>query len=104
MEQQNRAQEVVVFVKEMLKQRPSRQMLKIYVIGSTLALLGAIVGLMDRVYTSEEEEHLTGQSTQERQKTLRTETEELGTVLEETTEDSRWMDHTRSTANRVHAS
>ena len=97
-QQEDGAQEAVVFVKEMLKLKPSRQMLKIYAIGSTLALLGAVAGLMEKVTFNKE--RITGQKIQKRQETLRTDSEELSTVLEET----RWIDHRRSSANRVHAS
>ncbi|XP_061590667.1 G0/G1 switch protein 2 [Cololabis saira] len=42
--------EVFVFAKEMLEQKPSRGMLKIYVLGSTLAMLGMIGGLVENVF------------------------------------------------------
>ncbi|XP_072304743.1 G0/G1 switch protein 2 [Eucyclogobius newberryi] len=47
---------VVPFVREMLRQRPTRHMIKIYAIGSTLAALGAVVGLMQWVFRPEEPE------------------------------------------------
>ena len=41
--------EIIPFAKEMLNQRPSRGMLKIYMLGSTLAMLGAVGGLVETV-------------------------------------------------------
>lgn len=41
--------EIIPFAKEMLNQRPSRGMLKIYVLGSTLAMLGVVGGLVETV-------------------------------------------------------
>lgn len=38
--------EVIPFAKEMLNQRPSKHMLKIYMLGSSLALLGLLGGLV----------------------------------------------------------
>lgn len=38
--------EVIPFAKEMLNQRPSKHMLKIYMLGSSLALLGLVGGLV----------------------------------------------------------
>lgn len=39
--------EVIPFAKEMLNQRPSKHMLKIYMLGSSLALLGLVGGLVE---------------------------------------------------------
>ncbi|KAM8754190.1 G0/G1 switch protein 2 [Acanthopagrus latus] len=41
--------EIIPFAKEMLNQRPSRGMLKIYMLGSTLAMLGVVGGLVETV-------------------------------------------------------
>ncbi|XP_042347299.1 G0/G1 switch protein 2 [Plectropomus leopardus] len=41
--------EIIPFAKEMLHQRPSRGMLKIYMLGSTLAMLGVVGGLVETV-------------------------------------------------------
>ncbi|XP_056279570.1 G0/G1 switch protein 2 [Pseudoliparis swirei] len=41
--------EIIPFAKEMLNRRPSREMLKIYMLGSTVAVLGAIGGLVETV-------------------------------------------------------
>lgn len=41
--------EIIPFAKEMLNQRPSRGMLKIYMLGSTVAMLGVVGGLVETV-------------------------------------------------------
>ncbi|XP_054465840.1 G0/G1 switch protein 2 [Anoplopoma fimbria] len=41
--------EIIPFAKEMLNQRPSRGMLKIYMLGSTMIVLGAVAGLMETI-------------------------------------------------------
>ncbi|XP_071381670.1 G0/G1 switch protein 2 [Centroberyx affinis] len=41
--------EIVPFAKEMLAQRPSRGMVKIYMLGTTLALFGVVGGLLETV-------------------------------------------------------
>ncbi|XP_039656852.1 G0/G1 switch protein 2 [Perca fluviatilis] len=50
--------EIIPFAKEMLNQRPGRGMLKIYMLGSTLAMLGVVGGLVETVllpFVQEEE-------------------------------------------------
>lgn len=39
--------EIVPFAKEMLNRRPSNGMLKIYMLGSSLAMLGVVCGLVE---------------------------------------------------------
>ncbi|XP_010873483.1 G0/G1 switch protein 2 [Esox lucius] len=41
--------EMIPFAKEMLNQRPSRGMMKVYLVGSTLALFGVVGGLVETV-------------------------------------------------------
>lgn len=41
--------EIIPFAKEMLNQKPGRGMLKIYMLGSTLAVLGMVGGLVETV-------------------------------------------------------
>ncbi|XP_067449327.1 G0/G1 switch protein 2 [Thunnus thynnus] len=41
--------EIIPFAKEMLNQKPNRGMLKIYMLGSTLAVLGVVGGLLETV-------------------------------------------------------
>ncbi|XP_022045467.1 G0/G1 switch protein 2 [Acanthochromis polyacanthus] len=41
--------EFIPFAKEMLRERPSRSMLKIYMIGSTVAMLGMVGGLVETI-------------------------------------------------------
>ncbi|XP_029292135.1 G0/G1 switch protein 2 [Cottoperca gobio] len=42
--------EIIPFAKEMLNQRPSRGMLKVYMLGSTMVMLGVVGGLMETVF------------------------------------------------------
>ncbi|XP_051890832.1 G0/G1 switch protein 2 [Pristis pectinata] len=49
--------ELIPFAREMLNQRPNRKMLKIYAVGTVLAFLGVVVGLVETVcspFTSSE--------------------------------------------------
>ncbi|CAM9844320.1 unnamed protein product [Bubo scandiacus] len=48
--------ELIPFAKEMLSQKPNRKMVKLYVLGSVLAFLGVVIGLVETVcspFTSE---------------------------------------------------
>lgn len=42
--------EIIPFAKEMLNQKPSRSMLKIYMLGSGLAVLGVVGGLVESIF------------------------------------------------------
>lgn len=42
-------QELIPLVKEMLAQKPSRKLVKLYVVGGVLALFGVVLGLMETV-------------------------------------------------------
>ncbi|XP_061640129.1 G0/G1 switch protein 2 [Phyllopteryx taeniolatus] len=42
-------QELILFAKEMLSQKPSRRLLKVYLMGSVFAVLGTFVGLVEMV-------------------------------------------------------
>lgn len=42
-------QEVIPFAKEMINQKPNRGMLKVYFVGSVVAVLGTVVGLVQIV-------------------------------------------------------
>ncbi|XP_054641871.1 G0/G1 switch protein 2 [Dunckerocampus dactyliophorus] len=42
-------QEVLLYAKEMLSQRPRRGLLKVYLVGSVFAVLGTVVGLAELV-------------------------------------------------------
>lgn len=42
-------EELIPFAKEMLSQRPSRGLLKVYLVGSVFALLGTVIGLVQTV-------------------------------------------------------
>ncbi|XP_029631870.1 G0/G1 switch protein 2 [Salmo trutta] len=41
--------EIIPFAKEMLAQKPSRRMLKVYLVGSVIAFLGTVLGLVETV-------------------------------------------------------
>ncbi|XP_048409367.1 G0/G1 switch protein 2 [Stegostoma tigrinum] len=41
--------ELIPFAKEMLSQKPNRQMVKLYVVGSVLAFFGVVIGLVETV-------------------------------------------------------
>ncbi|XP_029362880.1 G0/G1 switch protein 2 [Echeneis naucrates] len=41
--------EIIPFAKEMLSQRPNRSLVKIYMLGSTLAMLGMIGGMVETI-------------------------------------------------------
>lgn len=40
-------QELIPFVKEMLSQKPSRGLLKVYLVGSVFAVLGTVIGFVE---------------------------------------------------------
>ncbi|XP_029907630.1 G0/G1 switch protein 2-like [Myripristis murdjan] len=42
-------QEFIPFAKEMLSQKPSRGLLKVYLVGSVFAVLGTVIGLVETV-------------------------------------------------------
>lgn len=42
-------QEVIPFAKEMINQKPNRGMLKVYLVGSVVAVLGTVLGLVQMV-------------------------------------------------------
>ncbi|XP_069489380.1 G0/G1 switch protein 2 [Ambystoma mexicanum] len=41
--------ELIPFAKEMLSQKPTRKMVKIYLLGSVLAFFGVVIGLVETV-------------------------------------------------------
>lgn len=41
--------ELIPFAKEMLSQKPSRKMVKLYMLGSVLAFFGVVIGLVETV-------------------------------------------------------
>uniref|UniRef100_A0A671W3V3 G0/G1 switch 2 n=1 Tax=Sparus aurata TaxID=8175 RepID=A0A671W3V3_SPAAU len=45
-------QELIPFAKEMLSQRPSRGLLKVYLVGSVFAVLGTVIGLVSLCFVS----------------------------------------------------
>lgn len=110
-------EELVPFVKEMLKQKSSRGLLKVYLVGSVLALLGTVIGLVEIVchplshagMTDAEIDLLLSQ----RQRLVDTELQ-LGMAEEKKEEEEKGRTHViiskthrmsqRTSANRLHAS
>ncbi|XP_041860360.1 G0/G1 switch protein 2 isoform X2 [Melanotaenia boesemani] len=111
---------IILFAKEMLRQGPSRSMLKIYMLGSTLAMLGMVGGLVEMVFlpfmdshvTEEEQAKFFLEKKKERKQVLKlqstlvhTEAEAmLGVVLSEAKAKHLGTAVQRSSANRLHAS
>ncbi|KAL1251927.1 hypothetical protein QQF64_019723 [Cirrhinus molitorella] len=78
--------ELVPFIREVLSQKPSRGLLKVYLVGSVLAVLGSVLGLLETVlqlFTSDDPD--------------------LSSLL--TRQDKRKLSEItlRSPANRIHA-
>lgn len=51
--------ELIPFAREMMSQKPNRKMVKMYLLGSVLAFLGVVIGLVETVvspFTSSERE------------------------------------------------
>uniref|UniRef100_A0A9J8BEY0 G0/G1 switch 2 n=2 Tax=Cyprinus carpio TaxID=7962 RepID=A0A9J8BEY0_CYPCA len=42
--------ELVLFIREVLRQKPSRGLLKVYLVGSLLAVLGSVLGLLELLF------------------------------------------------------
>ncbi|XP_058617976.1 G0/G1 switch protein 2-like [Onychostoma macrolepis] len=74
--------ELVPFIREVLSQKPSRGLLKVYLVGSVLAVLGLVLGLLELVFQPFSSED-----------------------LEMTRQDKHKLSETtlRSSANRIHA-
>ncbi|KAK7884550.1 hypothetical protein WMY93_027673 [Mugilogobius chulae] len=109
--QMEQKEELLPFLMELLQQKPTRQTLKIYAIGSTLAVLGAIAGLIQSVFPSDEPEDapavdVSETDTQQAEEVTapRTQTVIQTPNLDETKDETLWTEHRRSSANRLHAS
>ncbi|XP_072222961.1 G0/G1 switch protein 2 [Leuresthes tenuis] len=112
--------DIIPFVKEMLKQRPSRSMLKIYILGSTLAMLGMVGGLVEMVFLPFSDNHIVEdeqaeifmEEKKERKQVLNAHStlvniyaeDMLDTVLSEAKAKHLGTAVQRSSANRLHAS
>ncbi|XP_066559473.1 G0/G1 switch protein 2 [Amia ocellicauda] len=109
-------QEFIPFAKEMLSQKPSRKMLKVYLVGSVLAFLGVVIGIVETVCTpfsseeplDEELERLADQGQRrleeeeeerEREEAAARQTERLPPAKQQQP-----IVGQRNTANRLHAS
>ncbi|XP_048037905.1 G0/G1 switch protein 2-like [Megalobrama amblycephala] len=79
--------ELVPFIREMFSQKPSRGLLKVYLVGSVLAVLGSILWLLDLIFQTFTSDDLELSSLMTRQDKLKL----SGVTL-------------RSSANRIHAS
>ncbi|KAK9967091.1 hypothetical protein ABG768_001508 [Culter alburnus] len=79
--------ELVPFIREMFSQKPSRGLLKVYLVGSVLAVLGSVLWLLDLIFQTFTSDDLELSSLMTRQDKLK---------LSEVT--------LRSSANRIHAS
>lgn len=112
--------EIIPFAKEMLTQRPSRSMLKIYMLGSTLAMLGMVGGLVEMAFLpfvergTEEDEpaELIILKKKEKKQVLKPHTasadsevvDVVDTVMPEEKAKYLLTSRRRSSANRLHAS
>lgn len=112
--------EIIPFAKEMLTQRPSRSMLKIYLLGSTLAILGMVGGLVEMAVmpfveggsAEDERAELIIRQKKEKNQMLKphaasayTEVVDLvETVMPEDKDKYLLTSRRRSSANRLHAS
>ncbi|KAJ0036343.1 hypothetical protein NQD34_005020 [Periophthalmus magnuspinnatus] len=104
-------EELLPFIREMLQQKPTRSMIKIYAIGSTLAVLGAIGAVIQSIFSSDEYEDTADsilrdtEETKEAFTALKSEAEVQRSGLEKIKRDpTLWEENRRSSANRLHAS
>ncbi|XP_014328821.1 G0/G1 switch protein 2-like [Xiphophorus maculatus] len=51
--------DIIPFAKDLLSQKPTRSMLKIYMLGSTLAVLGMVGGMVEMIFLPFEEDRTT---------------------------------------------
>ncbi|NXT89956.1 G0S2 protein, partial [Anhinga rufa] len=97
--------ELIPFAKEMLSQKPSRKMVKLYMLGSALAFFGVVIGLVEAVcspFTSQgrlEEEEEEKQPAPTRERALPQKQEDL--ILEKSTKPVVMQ---RALVTRQHAS
>ncbi|XP_017161172.1 G0/G1 switch protein 2 isoform X2 [Poecilia reticulata] len=49
--------DIIPFAKDLLSQKPTRSMLKIYMLGSTLAVLGMVGGMVEMIFLPFAEDH-----------------------------------------------
>ncbi|XP_030589752.1 G0/G1 switch protein 2 [Archocentrus centrarchus] len=112
--------EIIPFAKEMLTQRPSRSLLKIYLLGSTLAILGMVGGLVEMAFmpfverdsAEDEPAELIIQKKKEKNQVLKSHSAsadiEVVDVMETVMPDDKakylLTSRRRSSANRLHAS
>ncbi|XP_068598975.1 G0/G1 switch protein 2 [Brachionichthys hirsutus] len=106
-------EELIPFAKEMLSQKPSRGLLRVYLVGSVFAVLGTVIGLVEAVCrpfcSSEEADAEMLLTWEQRTDKVRggvrnQEEEELAQENEVTTLSKVHGVNQRSMANRLHAS
>ncbi|XP_062400958.1 G0/G1 switch protein 2-like [Sardina pilchardus] len=107
-------QEVIPFAKEMINQKPSRGMLKVYLVGSVVAVLGTVLGLVQTVcqpFSSFDDAALDAELAKLVARELREEERrrKQGEVAERANYDKPQRENTagvahRSAATRLHAS
>lgn len=111
---------IILFAKEMLRKGPSRSMLKVYMLGSTLAVLGMVGGMVEMVFLpfldshiiEEEQAELLLEKKKERKQVLKLQSTlvhaeaegMLEVVLSEAKAKRLDTAVKRSSANRLHAS
>ncbi|XP_006273685.1 G0/G1 switch protein 2 [Alligator mississippiensis] len=96
-------QELIPFAREMLSQKPSRKMVRLYVLGSMLAFFGAVIGLVETVCSPfASQDRLEEEEERERNPQEQTAPQAQGDlVLEKSKEPGA---QPRSLVNRQHAS
>ncbi|KAG5274589.1 hypothetical protein AALO_G00137960 [Alosa alosa] len=110
-------QEIIPFAKEMINQKPNRGMLKVYLVGSVVAVLGTVLGLVQTVcqsFSSVDDAALDAElaklvARELREEERRRKREEVPEVVEKTNYGERKREEMagvahRSAATRLHAS
>lgn len=118
-------QELIPFARELLSQKPSRGLLKVYLVGSVFAVLGTVIGLVEtvclpfssggsmdeelvlmmaweqRTVDADKQGGVEGQSEEEEEDKL---PQENGATTQTVTHSKTQRPSQRNTANRLHAS
>lgn len=110
--------EIIPFAKEMLSEKPTRSMLKLYLVGSMVAVMGIALGLMETVckpFSSNEpidaelaqlmaREHSSLEAEEEQRKSKEMEVENQKGAAEHVSKPKKATVVQRNSANRLHAS
>nr|XP_057940632.1 G0/G1 switch protein 2 [Doryrhamphus excisus] len=104
-------QEVLLYAKEMLAQKPSRGLLKVYLVGSVFAVLGTVVGLAELVcHPFSSGEPMDQEMVQMMEKERRTQKSNCNVEIQATLQDAAQSvtfsknQGQRNLSNRLHAS